>query len=66
MATIVPSSGDSTPGAWWKGMGVDSGDGRLQGDAVVAAGRDVVREPRAIVHAVSDRTAPRARRIPPP
>ena len=63
MATIVPSSGDSTPGAWWKGMGVDSGDERPNGDAVVAAGRDVVREPRAIVHAVSDRASPTGRRV---
>src|SRR5688572_13557026 len=65
MATIVPSSGDSTPGARWNGMGVESGDERLLPDAVAAAGRDVVREPRAIVHAVSGRAAPRARRVAP-
>ena len=66
MATIVPSSGDSTPGARWNGVGVESGDDRLPMDAVIAAGRDVVREPRAIVHAVSDRAVPRERRVAPP
>src|SRR5688500_13387884 len=65
MATIIPSSGDSTPGMWWWSVGVESGAGRLVVRAVVAAGRDVVREPRAIVHAVSGRASPSARRMAP-
>ena len=66
MATIVPSSGDSTPGARWKGVGVESGAGRLVLIAAIAAGRDVLRKPRAIVHAVTDRVAFRLGRLAPP
>ena len=66
MATIVPSSGDSTPGARWKGVGVESGAGGLLLNAVVAAGRDVLRKPRAIVHAVTDRVTASLGRLAPP
>ena len=69
MTTAVPSSGDSTSGAQWKGEGVVSGDERLT-DVVAASGREVLHEPRAIVHAVSDQAAAApetlSRSLPPP